>query len=252
LVHAYSLAADDADLELLLPLYKCYRAAIRAKVELIKSRQEDCPLEDRVLAREQARRYLELACGYAQESPAKGLLIVCGLSGTGKSTLARALQQPTGFEVLASDTERKRLAGVAPTVHLAAPYGEGIYRAEFTARVYQSLIAQAEALLKSGTGVIIDATFQRRDERQLVNDLAQRTGIVPIFIECRAPRDEVVRRLIQRNTQANESSDANVRIYLAQMADFEPLDEIPHARHVVADTTRDLGGVLAEVERRIL
>ena len=251
LVRAYSLAASDADLELLVPFYKCYRATIRAKVELIKSRQDDCPLDERVLAREQARRYLELACGYAQGEPDPALLIVCGLSGTGKSTLARTLQQRTGFEVLASDAERKRLAGVAPTVHLEAAYGEGIYRAEFSARVYRSLIARAEELLKSGKGVIIDATFQRQDERALVTELAQRTGILPIFIECRAPREEVVRRLLERNTLANEISDANVRIYLAQMADFEPLDELPRARHVVADTARDLGGLFAEVEQLI-
>ncbi|MGO9264530.1 MAG: AAA family ATPase [Candidatus Binataceae bacterium] len=251
LVRAYALASDDADLEILLPFYKCYRATIRAKVELIKSRQEDCSLSDRVLAREQARRYLELACGYAEQAPAKGLLIVCGLSGTGKSTLTRTLQQRTAFVVLASDAERKRLAGVASTVPLAAPYGEGAYRAEFSARVYRSLIAQAEELLKAGQGVIIDATFQQRDERALVNDLAQRTGTTPIFVECRAPRDEVVRRLIERNKQANEISDANVGIYLAQIADFEPLDEIPPARHVVADTAHDLGALLAELERRI-
>lgn len=251
LVRAYALAADDADLELLQPFYKCYRATIRAKVELIKSRQEDCPLAARVLAREQARRYLDLACGYAEHAPARGLLIVCGLSGAGKSTLARTLRQHTSFTVLTSDAERKRLAGVAPTARLAAPYGEGIYRAEFSARVYRSLIAQAEDLLKSDQGVIIDATFLRRDERALVNDLARRTRAVPIFIECRAPRDEVVRRLIERNTRVHEMSDANVRIYLAQIAEFEPLDEIPPACHVVADTTHDLDALFAELERRM-
>lgn len=251
LVEAYSLAADDADVELLLPLYKSYRATIRAKVELIKSRQADCPLDDRVLAREQVRRYLELACEYARTARTRGLLIVCGLSGTGKSTLAHALRHRTGFTVLASDAERKRLAGVAPTVRLDAQYGEGPYRPEFSARVYRALIAQAETLLRSGTGVIIDATFQRREERAAVADLARRVGLQPIFIECRAPHDEVVRRLIQRNTQTREISDANVRVYLAQSADFEPLDELPSARHLIADTTQDLGGLLTHVERLI-
>jgi uncharacterized protein len=251
LARAYALAADDPDLEFLLPFYKCYRAAIRAKVELLKSRQEDCPFADRALAREQARRYLELACSYAGRPPAAMLLVVCGLSGTGKSTVARALQQRTTFTLLASDVERKRLAGVAPTVHLDAPYGAGVYGADFSAKVYRALLAQAEDLLKAGHGVIIDATFLRRADRALAIDLAARTQTSPIFVECRAPRDEVVARLTRRSTRANEISDADEAIYRRQLEEFEAFAELPPARHVIADTTRAPEALWAELERRL-
>jgi aminoglycoside phosphotransferase family enzyme/predicted kinase len=251
LARAYGLAADDPDLEFLLPFYKCYRATVRAKVELLKSRQEDCSFADRALAREQARRYLELACSYSGCPPTVMLLVVCGLSGTGKSTVARVLQQRTTFTLLASDVERKRLAGVPPTVHLDAPYGAGVYGADFSAKVYRSLMAQAEDLLKAGRGVIIDATFLRRADRALVIDLAARSQTSPIFVECRASRDEVMARLTRRSTRANEISDANVAIYQRQLEECEALDEIPPARHVIADTTRAPEALWAELERRL-
>ena len=251
LARAYGLAADDPDLKFLLPFYKCYRATVRAKVELLKSRQEDCSFDDRALAREQARRYLELACSYSGSPPAVMLLVVCGLSGTGKSTVARVLQQRTTFTLLASDVERKRLAGVAPNVHLDAPYGAGVYGADVSARVYRALMAQAEDLLKAGRGVIIDATFLRRADRALVIELAARSQTSPIFVECRAARDEVMARLTRRSTQANEISDANVAIYQRQLEECEALDELPPARHVIADTTRAPEALWAELERRL-
>jgi aminoglycoside phosphotransferase family enzyme/predicted kinase len=252
LVRAYALAADDPDLEVLLPLYKCYRATVRAKVELIRSRQADCVVDERVIARERARVYLELARTYTETSGPQALVVVCGLPGTGKSTLALALHQKTGFPILASDAERKRLAGVPPAARLDSRYGEGAYSEDFNRRVYRSLINQAETLLRAGGGVILDATFRRRDERALVSELAGRFDLKLIFVECRAEKSEVIRRLVERSSHVNEISDATVNIYLAQLREFEPLTEIPPASHIVAnsDGTRDAATVIAQVERR--
>jgi predicted kinase len=73
----------------------------------------------------------------------------------------------------------------------------------------------------------------------------------PFYVECRADQGEVMRRLRERAHRADEVSDATVEIYLAQLKDFEPLDEIPPARRMVADTTADLTPIIAEVERRL-
>jgi aminoglycoside phosphotransferase family enzyme/predicted kinase len=253
LVRAYALAVDDYGLAVLLPLYKCYRATVRAKVELIRSRQADCPVDERVIARERARGYLELARTYTETSSPQGLVVVCGLSGTGKSTLAQALHEKTGFPILASDAERKRLAGVPAAARLESRYGEDAYSDDFTRRVYESLISQAETLLRAGSGVILDATFRRRDERALVVEMARRCDLEPIFVECRAEKSEVIRRLIERGTRLNEISDATVEIYLAQLRDFEELTEVPSALHIVAksDETSGSAPVLAAIERRI-
>jgi uncharacterized protein len=251
LVRYYGCASDDPDVAILMPLYKCYRAMIRAKVDLIRSHQGDCVIEERLLARERARAYIDLACGYAGQACPAGLVVVCGPSGTGKSTLARMLQQCVEFEILSSDIERKRLGWISPTARLSVPYGEGIYSKDFSQRVYESLVEKAEGLISRGKGVILDATFRHRSERALVTNLAERSGLSPVFVECRADRTEVIRRLLERRTRTNEISDATVEIYQAQLNDLEPLDEIPRACHIVADTNYALAEIVVDVERRI-
>jgi uncharacterized protein len=130
LVEAYGELTDDQDLPLLLPFYKCYRASIRGKVESLRSFQEEVGDLGREQARQLARDYFALACGYARFS-APALIVVCGLSATGKSTVARMIQHRTGFEIVNSDIVRKRLAGVSPYQRMGSPYGSGIYSDEF-------------------------------------------------------------------------------------------------------------------------
>ena len=61
----------------------------------------------------------------------------------------------------------------------------------------------------------------------------------------------MIRRLLERRTRTNEISDATVEIYQAQLNDFEPLDEIPRACHIVADANYALAEIVVDVERRI-
>jgi uncharacterized protein len=246
-VRSYIEATKDEDLPILLPFYKCHRALVRAKVELIASRQGERPATERMVCREKARHYLDLACGYANTSPKPGVIVVCGPSGTGKSTVARELRDLLGFEIVSSDSERKHLAGIAPTTRIEVPYGRGIYSQDFGRKVYGVLEQVATQALAAGKGIIIDATFRHRAERE---QFAAQFGMEPFYVECQADRDEVVRRLLARASRPNHISDATVEIYLRQLKEFEPLDEIPPTHHIVVDTTRDLTAKMAEVERR--
>jgi len=247
-VCSYADATKDEDLTILLTFYKCHRAVVRLKVELTASREVDRPVSERMACRERARTYLDQACNYASSSLQPGIVVVCGAPGTGKSTLARTLGDLLGFEVVSSDSERKLLAGIAPTTRIEARYGEGIYSEDFSQNVYSALIRHAQKAIKAGTGIILDATFRHRKERAQL--AAAPFGIQPLYVECQADRDEVVRRLLERAARPNQISDATVEIYLAQIKEFQALDEIPSRHHIVADTTKDLTPVLAEVERR--
>ncbi|MGA8567349.1 MAG: AAA family ATPase, partial [Candidatus Binataceae bacterium] len=139
LVGAYREASGDADLPLLIPLYKVHRALVRAKVEGLTSRDAAIAPERRVAAAADARRYVALALDFARESrPA--LIVVCGLSGSGKSTVAGRLADRLGFEWLRSDEVRKRVAGVAPAERLSESYAAGAYSREFTEKTYAALL----------------------------------------------------------------------------------------------------------------
>src|SRR5262249_9071077 len=110
---AYFAASGDREGRNLLPFYTAYRAAVRGKVEGLKALAPAVPRDDRRGAGQKARARWSLALG-ALEAPAQRpcLLLVGGLPGTGKSTLARGMAERAGFAVIRSDLVRKELAGV--------------------------------------------------------------------------------------------------------------------------------------------
>jgi uncharacterized protein len=177
--------------------------------------------------------------------------VVCGMSGTGKSTLAQRIQDCTGFDLVRSDVVRKRLAGVAPTTRLAAAYGAGAYSRQFTQRTYAALLAEAAGRLAEGAGVIADATFACAAGRARAREVAERAGVAILFVECTASEQKIVRRLERRERRAAEVSDAGPAVYLRQRAAFAPLTEVPERSRVVADTTDGIDGAIAAVRKRL-
>lgn len=240
---------SDPDIPLLIDFYKSYRATVRAKVELLRSRQEDCTTQETQTALGNAAHLLDLALDYANGP--KALLVVCGASGTGKSTLAAVLGEHLACNIFSSDVMRKWLAGVEPNTPAAALYNQGIYTPEFTNRVYTSLLIEAKRTLSMGKGVILDATFGKRNQRQLAIETARQVGVEPLFIECRADKDVIIRRLSERGKDSQRVSDATVAIYLTQIEDFEPLDEVSSRSHHVVDTTNEVGAAVLEIEQRV-
>jgi uncharacterized protein len=239
LINSYARLTGDSQFAGLVEFYKCYRAVVRAKVESLRSIEIEVPAAERERARGLAHQYFALALRYAGRKDARAVVIVvCGAAGTGKSTLARALGERLGIEVISSDAVRKRLAGVSPTARMRASYGAGIYTEEFTRRTYEALISEARKRLAEGRAIILDATFRHPAERQPVVEMATRIRAPFLFIECRVDDAEVLRRLRKRERRPGEVSDATAGIYVRQREDFVPLDEIPERRRLVADTSR--------------
>jgi len=244
-VDSYVAASADDGLIEFGPFYKCYRAVVRAKVATLKSLEDEVEARERDRARLVARNYFALAYGYAA-SAAPALIVVCGKSATGKSTVARMLRCRTGFGVINSDRVRKRLAGIPADVHLHSAYDRGIYAAEFTQMTYQAMIDEAESLLREGRGVILDGTFKDPINRRAAMDVAAWVGVPILFIECRADRNEIMRRLRERSDRPGEISDATLEVFLQQEADFVELAEIPARNYLVVDTARGAGRVVLD------
>lgn len=221
-VRRYVAATRDAGIEPLLPFYACYRACVRGAVEALKSAEPEVPPCEREAARKRSGAYFDLAlrCAWRTEGPA---LIACaGLSGTGKSTVAAAVANATGYALLSSDVVRKRgIIGTTP-----ASYGEGMYTPEARAAVYRALCREAERLLRDGRGVVADATFIRLADRARLAGVAAACGCPHVFIECRATENVARARLLARR---DSLSDARWDTYLGQRSEREPFgaDE-PH------------------------
>jgi uncharacterized protein len=250
LVAAYAEISGDEALPALIPFYKCYRACVRAKVESLKSLEPEVAADDRAAARELAGTYFALACGYTRPC-GPVLIVVCGLSATGKSTVARHLHERLGLEVFSSDSVRKQAAGIAATERATAGYEEGIYSADRTRQTYDALLAAAGKCLEAGQGAILDATFRERAPRARAIELAARAGVPAVFVECRATEAEVRSRLSRREQQPDNVSDADYQIYLRQREEFEPLIEVPDACHLVVGNARDLENIESRVRELV-
>jgi hypothetical protein len=143
-----------------LPLLMSLRSAIRAHVLLARLGRDSRDNGDVLRS---ARAYFELARQLIHP-PAPTLVAIGGLSGTGKSVLARGLApsvlpQP-GAVVLRSDVLRKQLFGVGETDRLS----ESAYRPEITAQIYEILRQRAVRILSQGQSVVVDAIFARQAE----------------------------------------------------------------------------------------
>ncbi|MCY1060953.1 AAA family ATPase [Nannocystis sp. SCPEA4] len=214
----FAAASEDEPSEgrALLPLYVAYRATVRAKVEAFKACEAEVPEEQAATARGRARRYLLLALRELQ-APALApcLLLVMGLPGTGKSTLARALAEE-GFVWVRSDAVRKQLAGL-PT---EAPADASVYTPAWTERTYEVCRELAEARLSEGERVVVDANFKLDAQRAPFVALAAALGVQAQILVCTADEATVVARLSRRT---GDVSDADVSVYQHARRAWQPL-----------------------------
>nr|WP_225311401.1 bifunctional aminoglycoside phosphotransferase/ATP-binding protein [Microbispora cellulosiformans] len=192
--------------------YVAYRAFVRAKVACLRHGQGDDA------AAWEARRLAELTLGHLQAGVVT-LVLVGGLPGTGKSTLAAAVADRLGCTLLTSDRLRKELAGISPYQPAAAPFGEGIYRAESTERTYAELLSRAERLLGLGEPVVVDASWTDAAHRDAAACVARRTSAHLTALRCVAPPEVTAERLARR---VGGISDADQAIAAAMTATTTP------------------------------
>jgi len=195
-----------------LPLFLSMRAMIRAKVELLRSEQG--PKESRDEARSRAHDYCLLARDYL-EVRATRLIAIGGLSGSGKSTVARVLAPRIGSFPgavhIRSDVERKRMFGVGFEMKLPP----SAYRVEVTGLVYASCRKRAALALEGGQTVIVDAVHAKEEEREAIATLADKMGVAFTGIWLEAPRKTLRQRVGSRK---GDVSDATPEIVDRQLA----------------------------------
>lgn len=239
-VDAYVEASGDGEVYQLLDFYKCYRAFVRGKVRSFPLDEEEASYEEKRFDLDEARRYFDLAYRYAGGKVRPVAIVMCGLSGTGKSYVADALAEHLNLVVIRSDVARKHLAGLAPTETRAAGYGAGIYSDEMTERTYRTMVEDAARLMAAGHSVLLDASFLKRRQRSIAVAAARAADARFLLVECSAPEDRVRARLAVREDEAANVSDATWPIYLEQKKHFEPPEEIDEHEHVRVDTSKDL------------
>jgi aminoglycoside phosphotransferase family enzyme/predicted kinase len=185
-----------------------YRAQVRAKVMAIRVGQgdPDAPAE--------AVRLLDLAASHLEVGRVR-LVLVGGLPGTGKSTLATGLAAELNATLLRSDEVRKELAGVPADRHERATFGAGIYTEEATAGTYDELLDRARVAVAMGETVVLDASWTSAAWRERARAIASRTMSDLVELRCDAPLPLAARRIEQRAAAGHDPSDATPEIAAA-------------------------------------
>lgn len=158
------------------------------------------------------------------------LVLVCGLPGTGKSTVAKELAKRINGKLLRTDIIRKEM----------------IKKPKYTERgkqnVYELLFSRAEHLLSKKINCILDGTFYKKSLRKRASDVAKKTGAKFEIIECICPEKIIFERMKKR-IKIGDASDADFRIYEKMKNEYEPIEE----KHIVIDTSKNYEKIIEKV-----
>ncbi|MBI1824468.1 MAG: AAA family ATPase [Nitrospirae bacterium] len=235
-----------------LRIYQVYRAMVRAKVASIRMNQTDIRQEESDLLRDSHRNYIDLAEKYIV--PEKSvILMTCGLSGSGKSILAKRISDAEGMIWIRSDVERKRMAGRSAGQNSGMTVKGGIYTAEMTQRTYGRINEISDRLLKEGFSVILDGTFLRTDQRRAVIETALKNGTPCIILHCSLSEEELRQRIILRKKEGTDPSEADLKVLAWQKGTFESFSP-EEARRVLEINTAiplNIPGIKSGINRMI-
>ena len=235
----YARESDDFDLYSVVDYFVAYRAGVRAKVATLAAADESIAPEQRERAAQSARRHLALAGDALRPAPRPVLVLVAGVVGSGKSSVADALAGSLGAAVIGSDRVRKRLLGLPPTARVGSGWQQGAYAPAHTARTYAGLLERAAPVLGSGRHAVLDATFSSRANRADAARCAEKLGASAWLVEVRCAPEVARERLARRAAAGRDASDAGPQTWAASAAGFEPVDEWPAARRARIQTDRD-------------
>jgi len=243
LLNVYLEETNDYEGLMFMPLFCSMRAYIRAKVTSFLLDDPNIPDDAKTIAQQEASAYYQLAYKYTQKnSNSPQVILTCGLSGAGKSTIARQVAVRLNAIHIRSDAIRKHLAGIS----LKERGDQSIYSAEMTQGTYDRLLELAQLLTEQGFTVILDAKYDRFYLRQKV-----REGVkFPIkIIHCVADMDILAERLERRAQEKSDIADATTDLLAKQQLEFETFSpsEIDHVIPLNTDQQIDYDGLIEKL-----
>jgi aminoglycoside phosphotransferase family enzyme/predicted kinase len=209
----YQEVAGDRFSASLLHHYVALRAYIRAKVACLRSGQGH---DD---SRTEARQLHVLALDHLRQARVR-LVLVGGLPGSGKSTIAAGTGQAFRWPILRSD--ELRLEMFIPDDEGSPGYGAGRYAQSVTAKVYAEMLGRASNQLRGGSSVILDASWVDAKWRNAARALADRTDSDLVELCCTVRPDIAERRITQRIAEGVDVSEATPEVGVAMGEAMDP------------------------------
>lgn len=236
LMNAYLEHTGDYEGLSVFRFYQVYRAMVRAKVAGIRLKQEETGDPQREHTQEELRSYVALAERLTRPSP-PSLIIMHGLSGSGKTMVSQIILEAMGAVRIRSDVERKRLFGLLPEARTGDEASATLYSKDATRVTYSRLEELAEKIVKAGFTVIVDATFLNQMQRQTFKHVAERHHVPFLILDVFASDATVRKRVRHREEQGADASEATVSVLEQQLLHQEPFSssEQSHVLHIKND-----------------
>ena len=247
-LNRYLERSGDYEGAVLLDLYFVYRCLVRAKVAAIRSREREAE-QERQADIDDAHDYCAMARRQATKAPPV-LIVMYGLSGSGKTWLSERLMAALPAIRVRSDIERKRLAGLDETAVSGSGIATGLYSAAASARTYERLFTLARELLSARHHVIVDAAFLQKAQREAARRVAGDLGVESLLVCAEAPEDTLRARIGKRAASRDEASEADLSVLEHQLETVTPIgsDEVA----IRVDTSRevDIAALVAAILER--
>lgn len=248
----------------LLLVYAAYKALVRAKVALLGEDLKSFERYWKVLGSLMAHpslnqsaageKTVERGASDAQDcnrpddaySSTVKLILMMGLSGSGKSVVARMVAQQIGALRLRSDTERKRLHREGKLID-AQGTALALYSKEASTLTNQRLDALTAHLIRHGLNVVLDTVSPYQVRREFIRQLALARQAKFYVIKVQAPETLLIQRLDERVREGKDISDATKEVMLEQR---QLMQEIPPEWLRFTYTVNNDGN-LAQLESRV-
>ena len=218
-INSYLEATGDYSGLSVLSFYLCYRALVRAKVDALRLEQKNIAQEEREKTLTEFESYLELANSYTRKAAPK-LIIMRGMSASGKSTVSQYVVDELEAIRVRSDVERKRLFDIPLDNSAPNEIDAGIYSKLAIKQTYEKLAELASFIIGAGYSVVIDAAFLNYEQREIFQLLANRLGVAFIILEVTASAEVLKQRIINRK---HDVSDADLAVLEHQLSNWKPL-----------------------------
>ena len=226
--------------------YEVYRALVRAKVAGIRLSQLSRTQPEWMGAFHDWKGYLELASRVSRRNT-QALILMHGVSGTGKTTVSSKMLQALCAIRVRSDIERKRIV----QAHHPSTSPVDTYRPAITQATYERLAQLAERLLEAEYPVIVDATFLRQVDRARFIRLANERNIFVRILDVTAPEVVRAQRIKRRQQEGRDASEATVSV-MKQQADLDDpftAEEIPLVIPIDSTDHESLQAALGQLAR---
>lgn len=208
-----------------LRFYQVYRAMVRSKITALRYHQFPVNSLQRTEYWQRALDYLKQAEDYAYQIPNPQLILMQGISGSGKSYYAQQILKQQDFLTISSDRERKRLFGISALTRVTEEQRSQLYSAQMNQATYERLQELTTQLLTEGFSVIVDATFLKAQHRQPYFDIARQTQANLMIFSIATNPDIAGQQILHRQTLNQDPSDADLSVMQHQLK----INETPNA-----------------------